>query len=118
MAVLALPVLAEVIFRSLAHGLLGHVFRIQLSRGRWYLSWPVGISATLYAAATVPFWTISAAPAALAWPQLAPVLVPVGALLFGLSLGIARERASSLLASLALHYLGVLSVLLAALAMA
>ncbi len=106
------PLAAELLFRGAVHGILSRVFRVQHSSGRWLVSWPVVISAVLFAAAT---WGLSAAlpvPLGRLWPAQAVLLVPLGALVAGLALGVARERSGSLLASLALHYVGILAVLL------
>ena len=112
LCLLGYPVLAELTFRGLAHGLLMTNFSIQYSRGRWFISWPVAISALLYAAWTIPFASLTL-PAAV-WPGFAVLLVPIAALACGLGLGLIRERSGSLLAALAVHWLGVATVVMAA----
>jgi hypothetical protein len=120
LALLHLPLFAELTFRGIAHGLLVRFFSVVGTQGRWFLSWPAAISALIYTFWTaplghpspttgVPFW-----PAAPGWP-LAPVLLSVvGALVAGVSLAICRERSGSLLAPLTLHYSGVAVALLVA----
>ncbi len=110
-ALLLFPILAEVVFRGLAHGVLVRNFSILQSRGRWFLSWPAGISAVLYAVATLPVWRPELSSAHLLWPGLSVVLAAAGALVFGAAAGMARERSGSLAAPLALHYVGVALVL-------
>jgi membrane protease YdiL (CAAX protease family) len=106
------PLLAEITFRGLAHGLLMNSFSIQYSRGRWFVSWPVAVSALLYAAWTIPFSSMTIP--AVVWPGLAVFVVPVTALICGLGLGIVRERSGSLLSSLAVHWLAVGTAIVAA----
>jgi len=105
---LGFPLLAELLFRGLTHGLLMNSFSVQYSRGRWFVSWPVAISALLYMAWTLPFFSTTLP--ATAWPGLALLLVPASALICGLALGIIRERSGSFLSSLAVHWLAVATV--------
>ena len=88
-----------------------HNFSVQHSQGRWFLSWPIAVSALLYALATIPFYYLTLA--AILWPLVGLISVPLGALICGIGLGFARERSDSLLAPLALHYLAVVAVLVA-----
>ena len=108
---LGFPLLAEVLFRGLAHGIMVETFSVQHSAGRWFLSWPVAISALLYALWTLPFLPFTLAGAL--WPLASFVSVPLGAAVAGVGLGIARERSGGLLAPLALHYLAVVVVAIA-----
>jgi hypothetical protein len=90
------PITAEVLFRGLAHTMLAQRFPTQHCGGRWFLSWPVLISSTLYALWSLP-------------PFLPFFSAGVGvtfgaALLFGISSGMARERSESLLPCLILHW--------------
>jgi hypothetical protein len=93
---LAFPVIAELLFRSLLHGLLAQRFPTQYSGGPWFLSWPVFISSVLYA-----LWSL---------PQFLPFFSPgseltfAAALLFGISSGMARERSESVLPCLLMHW--------------
>ncbi len=103
--------LAEVLFRGLAHGIMVETFSVQHAAGRWFLSWPVTISALLYALWTLPFLPFTLAGAL--WPLASFLSVPLGAAVVGVGLGIARERSGGLLAPLALHYLAVLVVAIA-----
>jgi hypothetical protein len=112
-ALLGFPLLAEVLFRGVAHGLMVENFSVQHSDGRWFVSWPVAISALLYA-----IWTLPLLPLTLAshlWPLAAFVSVPLGAMVCGVGLGIARERSGGILVPLAIHYVAVLAVAIAGL---
>jgi len=96
------PVVAEVLFRGLAHGTLAQRFPTQHTGGPWFVSWPVFISGVLYA-----LWSL---------PQFLPFFSPsdeltfAAALLFGISSGMARERSESLLPCLVLHWSCLLAV--------
>ncbi len=105
LALMGFPLLAEVVFRGVAHGVMVHDFSIQHSQGRWFLSWPVAISTLLFV-----IWTLILRPLVITdlWrPGLSAWILPFGALVSGVALGMARERSGSLLASLGLHYLAV-----------
>ncbi len=113
LSLLLLPLAAEIGFRGLAQGLLMQRFRARTVEGSWLPSWPAMLSALFFA-----LWTAAlflAGPASAAGNQPSPIAALGGALLLGLALGMARERGESLLASLALHYLGIGAVILAAL---
>ena len=90
------PIAAEVLFRGLAHGALAQRFPTQHCDGRWFLSWPVLISSTLYA-----LWCL---PPFLPFFSGGLGVTFAAALLFGISSGMARERSESLLPCLILHW--------------
>jgi membrane protease YdiL (CAAX protease family) len=93
---IGLPVAAEVLFRGLVHGGLAQQFPTMHSDGRWFVSWPVFISSILYASfSALPF---------LPFFDRGVGLTFAGALIFGVSSGMARERAESLLACVILHW--------------
>ena len=111
-----LPVLAELLFRSLAHGLLAEELRVQRSGGRWFVSWPVVGSTLLYLVVTgsgllpiegsrslaVPEVLLSVGMPALLFPLM-------GAAVLGAACGMARERAESVVAPILLHLAAVLA---------
>ncbi len=111
---LLLPLVAEVLFRSLLHGYLVRGHLIQTRGSRWFLSWPALVSAVCYAALFVlpysPFLSIIplAVPEAV---QSLAVRVAAG-FLFGILLAIIRERSESVVTAYAVHVLSALSVLL------
>jgi len=90
------PIAAEVLFRGLAHGMLAQRFPTQHCGGRWFLSWPILISSTLYA-----LWSL---PPFLPFFSGGLGVTFAAALLFGISSGMARERSESLLPCLILHW--------------
>ncbi len=90
------PIAAEGIFRGLVHGRLAQHFPTQHSGGHWFVSWPVLISSLFYALwSSLPF---------LPFFSRGVTLTFAGALLFGISSGMARERSESLLPCLILHW--------------
>lgn len=96
---------AEVLFRGVVHGIVGRSFRVSHAGGRWFLSTPTILSALLYAGVGV---LLPLADAPVAAALLGPTSMSLGAaLVFGLTTGLARERSGSLLATIALHLLGV-----------
>ena len=111
-AMLALPVAAEAIFRGLFHGSLVTSFPIQTRGARWLLSWPVFLSAVVFA-----FWgAVLRHPfVALALPVSNGVGVPVsivGAVVFGVAAGMARERSESIASAILFHWIAVAAALL------
>ena len=111
LALALLPPAAELGFRGLAQGLLIQRFRARTVEGSWLPSWPTVLSAAFFTLWTAALYL--AGPAAAAGNQPSPTAALSGALLLGLALGMARERAESLAASLALHYLAVAAACLA-----
>lgn len=93
---LGFPCVAEVLFRGLVHGMLAQRFPSQYHGGPWFLSWPVAVSGVLYAV-----WSLLPI---LPFFSLGPVWTFIAALLFGISLGMARERSESLAPCLILHW--------------
>jgi membrane protease YdiL (CAAX protease family) len=105
LALVGFPLLAEIVFRGVAHGVMVHDFSVQHARGRWFVSWPVVIATLLFV-----IWTLILRPLAVTelwWPDWSAWILPLGAIVSGVALGMARERSGSLLASLGLHYLAV-----------
>jgi hypothetical protein len=106
-ALLLYPISAELLFRSLVHGILAQNFPIQHVAGRWFLSWPVLASSLLYAASSVfPFVPFFSAFQEL-WPKLSAMTLPIAAFVFGLSLGMVRERSQSIIPTVLFHSLTV-----------
>ena len=108
---LGFPLLAEILFRGLAHGIMIESYSVQHSHGRWFVSWPVAISALFYALWTLPFLNLTLAGEI--WPLASWISVPLGALICGVGFGISRERSGSLIAPLAMHTLALLGVVIA-----
>ena len=92
---LGMPLAAELLFRSLAHGLLTQGARIQRYDTRWFLSWPILGSAVLYSG-FVFMLTATAETGALSEAYWRSALILFSAAVFGIALGMVRERSQSL----------------------
>jgi hypothetical protein len=115
LALLLLPIGAEVLFRGLVHGGLAWFFSIQRSGGPWFVSWPALVSGALYAPWAVVLTACSVV--ALPGPPGAWNAPIWGSLVFGTASAMARERSESLLLPLLFHTLCVpLALLVRALA--
>ena len=110
LALLTLPVAAELIFRGLVQGSLLTSFPIQKCGGSWFLSRPAVLSAVLYALWGV---VLPRLPIALTQTMLGGPAPALGALVFGVAAGMARERSESIVSPILLHWIGIAVVLLA-----
>jgi membrane protease YdiL (CAAX protease family) len=106
---LILPLGSELLFRGVILGHLASRLPIQKSSGTWRRSWPTLISTALYAGASlILFQSFSRGEIQITqW-----FLIAVGAVIFGISSGIARERSESILASVLLHWVCTAALLL------
>ncbi|TNF78275.1 MAG: CPBP family intramembrane metalloprotease [Acidobacteria bacterium] len=111
LAWVAFPLLAEIVFRGLAHGVLVRSFDSQHAGGRWFLSWPVVLSGTYYALWTLPLGLHLVSPLVRLSTPFSFLLLAFAALVGGLALGMVRERSGSLVASLGFHYLGLVAAM-------
>jgi hypothetical protein len=110
LVLLALPLLAEVVFRGLAHGVLVRRFRVQHPGGRWFVSGPTMLCALLYVAWSASVWLVVGSPAARLWHLFEPgaaapaiAAFAAGAALVGVVGGLVRERSASLVAPVLFH---------------
>lgn len=108
-AVVFLPLSAEILFRGLILGDLALRLPVQTSGSPWSISWPTAVSSALYAFATLlPFLSSPNG-----WLEIDQPAVTLGAaLIFGIALGVARERSESILTPIVLHWLCAAAVLL------
>jgi hypothetical protein len=97
-----MPLAAELLFRSLAHGLLTQGARIQRYDSRWFLSWPLAGSSLLYTIFLL-ILTLSTKKVLLTPPYWGLAQVLLSAALFGISTGMVRERSQSLFPALFFH---------------
>ncbi|RJQ70186.1 MAG: CPBP family intramembrane metalloprotease [Desulfobacteraceae bacterium] len=112
--VLGLPLAAEMLFRSLAHGLLAQDARTQRYDSRWFIAWPVIGSTLLYTAFVMALFLSNQAGnvyTPLDWGKTALTLS--GALLLGLAAGMVRERSQSLWTAVVFHMLAAAAAFLA-----
>lgn len=108
---LALPLSAELLFRGLIHGLFREELRAQRAGGRWFVSWPVIGSTTLYVAVSLlPFVPRTPGTELFipdAWLPQGLWLTAVhclGAALFSIAVGMARERSESVYTAILFHW--------------
>jgi hypothetical protein len=107
-AALLFPLAAELLFRGVILGNLAARLPIQKSIGPWWQSWPTLISTALYAVASLLLFLTVARGGS---PISQSFLIVAGAVIFGISSGIARERSESVLPCVVLHW-GCAAVLL------
>lgn len=109
-ALLTLPVAAEVVFRGLLLGGLVTTFPIHKRVPPWFLSWPVLLSAGLYS-----LWGTVLQHPSINLMHATPVVSGfgvshLGALVFGVAAGMARERSESVASSILFHWICVAAV--------
>jgi membrane protease YdiL (CAAX protease family) len=112
LALLTLPLAAEVIFRGLVQGSLVMPFAIQSCGGPWFVSGPTIVSAALYALWGAVLGSPTLALTSAPLPDATLSLPLVGSFVFGAAAAMARERSESIGASLLLHWICVAAVLL------
>ncbi len=108
LGIIAMPLVTEMLFRSLGHGMLAQTHPIQRHDSRWFLSWPNLASALMYAVFVLGFSATAANPGI-----REKVIVGISALLFGLSQTMVRERSQSIWPAILFHMIAAASVLLA-----
>lgn len=104
--IITICVALELLFRSLAHGILAKGARIQTCRSEWFFSYPAVASAFLYAAFIVYL---------VFFPNVlkgifhlkAIVTCLFAAFIFGLSAGFVRERSQSVLPAILFHAIAI-----------
>lgn len=110
-SLVGLPLALEMLFRSLAHGLIAQNAGIQRCDSRWFLSWPIVGSTLLYAGFILSFLLCCRPEIETAeWGAIARTVA--GALLIGLSTGFARERSQSVWPAVLFHMVAAVAVLL------
>lgn len=104
--IVTMPLAVEMLFRSLAHGLLAQDAKIQRRDTRWFISWPVIGSTVLYTVyvLTLPF-SSQAGNLYTPYDWGKTALAVSGAVLVGLSTGMVRERSQSYWAAVIFHML-------------
>jgi CAAX prenyl protease-like protein len=106
-ALLVYPISAELLFRSLVHGILAQNSRIQHVAGHWFLSWPVLASSLLYATSSSFSFVPFSSPLQELWPKLSAMIILIAAFAFSLFLGMVRERSQSIIPTILFHSLTV-----------
>lgn len=104
LGILGMPLTTELLFRSLAHGLLTQGAKIQRNDTRWFISWPTAGSTIIYVVYIISLLLISNAQ--ISSIQLGRLVISLSsAAVFGLSLGMVRERSQSLFPAILFHVL-------------
>lgn len=109
-ATIGAPVAVELLFRSLVHGLAAQTARIQRYDSRWFLSWPTIGSSLLYAFFVLTV-QLSALPSLSDMPAWRIGTTFAGAALFGLTLGMVRERSHSVFPAALFHMVALCAVM-------
>ena len=110
-AIIGLPLAMELLFRGLAHGLLAQHARIQRVDTPWFVSWPALGSSFLYMGLILFLFMVN--PSGIRPVSILSVLTCLaGALVFGLTAAIVRERTHSVIPCLMLNMITAAAVLL------
>lgn len=104
LGIFGIPLTTELLFRSLAHGLLTQGAKIQRNDTRWFISWPIAGSTIIYVVYIMSLLLINNEQ--ISSLQLGGLAISLlSAALFGLSLGMVRERSQSLFPPMLFHVL-------------
>ncbi len=102
LGIIGMPLATELLLRGLAHGLLAQGARIQRYDTRWFLSWPTAGSTLIQVGFLLSlYWRHQPVGQPVVLTETA--LCIAGAIVLGLSAGLARERSQSLLPAILLH---------------
>jgi hypothetical protein len=107
--ILILPFSMELLFRSLAHGVLARTTRVQHCISPWFLSWPIVGAAFLYAVYTAYMIFLATGSLETVFTGWTTGNI-FGAFAFGIVVGFARERSQSFLPAFLFHFLTALSL--------
>ena len=102
LAVVGMPLISELLFRSLAHGLLTQGARIQRNDTHIFISWP-NIGSTLLYLGFVYLLSVFGGALEDPLPYWQRALCLLSAVMFSLSLGMVRERSQSLFPAVLFH---------------
>jgi hypothetical protein len=108
LGIVAMPLTLELLFRSLAHGLLAQNARIQRCDTRWFISWPIMGSTLLYVG-FVAILMLANKPGSMSFHWAESLLSISGAAFLGLTLGWVRERSQSVWPAVLFHMLAAMA---------
>ncbi len=108
---IGMPLVCELLFRSLTHGMLTQNARIQRSDTHWFMSWPNLGSAILYTGFMI-LLTFGISPEKLSSTPWLLARTLAAAVFFSLALGMTRERSNSLYPAILFHALGAFGAIL------
>ena len=101
--ILIIPLASELLFRSLAHGILAKGARIQSCRSEWFFSFPAIFSAILYAAFVAYLVLLPNILLQGYLPVKVVVICIFAAIVFGMAAGFVRERSQSVFPTIFFH---------------
>jgi hypothetical protein len=104
LGILGIPLATELLFRSLGHGLLTQGSKIQRNDTRWFISWPIAGSTIVYVVYVMSLLLIGNNQISSIQPGRLAISI-VSTALFGLALGMVRERSQSLFPAMLFHVL-------------
>ena len=104
-----MPLSSELLFRSLAHGLLAQEAHVQRYDTQWFVSWPMMGSALLYTGFifVLTFVMDFGIDVDIYWRGIETL---GSAIVFALSLAMVRERSQSLFPAILFHFLAAATV--------
>ena len=107
--VIGMPLSSELLFRSLAHGLLAQEAHVQRYDTQWFVSWPMMGSALLYTGFifVLTFMMDFGIDVDIYWRGIETL---GSAIVFALSLAMVRERSQSLFPAILFHFLAAATV--------
>jgi len=108
---ITIPLATELLFRGLAHGILLKGTTVQNYNSRWFFSYPVVVSAILYAAFVTAILFL---PEIVKGTHQAQSMAETAfaAFSFGLVNGVVRERSHSILPAIVFHLIALLAIAL------
>ena len=108
---IGMPLISELLFRSLAHGLLTQGARIQRNDTRMFISWP-NVGSTLMYVGFICFLMFYAGTRELPSSGLQSAMSLFSAAVFGVALGMVRERSQSIFPAIFFHMVAAAVALL------
>jgi hypothetical protein len=111
LGIVGMPLAAEILFRSLSHGLLTQGARIQRSDTRLFVSWP-NLGATLLYVGFICLLMFFGGAGELQGPYWQTALGLFSAAVFGMTVGMVRERSQSLYPAILFHMISAAAALL------
>jgi hypothetical protein len=109
--IVVVPLASELLFRSLAHGILVTPNNIQNHNSRWFFSFPSVAAATLYAGFMAYLLLLPGYHQG-GFPVKATAQCALAAWVLGLSCGFVRERSQSVFPAMLFHALGMTALIL------
>jgi membrane protease YdiL (CAAX protease family) len=107
--IITTPLATELLFRGLAHGILVRGTTVQNYNNRWFFSYPVIISAILYASFITGLLILPEVSKGTFHAQ-STAETAFAAFAFGLVNGVVRERSHSIFPAIVFHIIAVMAI--------